>query len=97
MSPQRVSFYGKKIKPFEDLATLPEPEAKPNPIESLGSASEETLQNLMLLKMSMAANLRRDIANLISELADQLADAKLAELLLGWKQRKESRQPEGGQ
>jgi hypothetical protein len=39
------------------------------------------------------------IPNLISQLADQLADAKLAELLLARKrkQRKESRQPEGGQ
>lgn len=88
MSPRRVPFYGDKIKALESLASLPELEAKPNPIESLGSASDETLQSLMLQKMSHAANLRKDIANLIAELADQLADVKLAELLLAQRRHK---------
>jgi hypothetical protein len=92
MSPRRVPFYGDRIKPLEDLASLPEPEPKPNPIESLGSASEETLQNLMLSRMATAANLRRDIANLISQMAEQLGDAKLAEMLLAQKRKRENGQ-----
>ena len=89
MSGRRIPFYGDKLaRPSVDLATVPEPEAKPSPIEILAAASEETLQNLMLSRMSTAANLRRDIDMLIAELAEQVADAKLAEILLAQKQRK---------
>lgn len=89
MSGRRIPFYGDKLaKSPVDLAALPEPQAKPNPVDSLAAASEECLQNLMLSHMSMAANLRQNISDLIWELAEQIADAKLAEMLLAQKQRK---------
>ena len=85
----RFSFYGDKPPESPvDLASLPEPKAKPNPMDSLAAASEECLQNLMLSHMSMAANLRQNTSDLIWELAEQVADAKLAEMLLAQKQRK---------
>ena len=91
MSGRRIPFYGDKLaRPPVDLASLPEPEAKPSPMESLAAMSEETLQNLMLSKMSIAANIRADIGNLISELAETVATAQLAELLLAQKQRKKT-------
>ena len=46
----------------------------------------------MLTKMNMANNLRKDIALLIGELTDQLADAKLAELLLAGRRKRENGQ-----
>ena len=55
--------------------------------------SSETLQNIMLTRMSTAANLQKDIAVLIKEVAEQLADAKVAELLL---RQKKTRNRNGG-
>ena len=57
-------------------------ETKPDRIESFAAASTETLRNLMLKRMSLAANLERDVSALISELAEQLAEARLAEMRL---------------
>jgi hypothetical protein len=51
-------------------------------MESLASASPATLENLVLSRLNTAANLRKDIALLISKLAEELADVKIAELLL---------------
>lgn len=91
MSDRRIPVHGDRLpKPNLELASLPEPEAKPDRIESLAAASERTLENLMLLRMNTAANIRKDIALLISELAEQLADAKLAEMLLAQRQRKKA-------
>ena len=50
--------------------------------EHLGSVSDVTLQTLMLSRLNLAANLQRDIADLVQSLAEQLAEAKLAEMLL---------------
>ncbi len=77
---RRVPFWGEK--------SSPETDERSNPIESLAAASPETLQELMLSRMNTAANLRKDIPLLIAEMAEQLADAKLAELLLAEKRRK---------
>ena len=62
-------------------------------IESLAAASPATLQAIMLTKMSAAANLKKDIGQLISELVEQLADAKIAELVL---RQKEAQRKKGG-
>jgi len=67
--------------------------AKAGSIESLAAASPATLQTIMLAKMGAAANLKRDIGQLISELAEQLADAKVCELIL---RQKEAQRKNGG-
>ena len=93
MSGRRIPFLRDKLtKPPGDLAPLPEPEEKPSPIEVFAAASEETLQSLMLSRMNTAANIRKDITNLVQEMAEQIADAKLAELLLAQKQRRRENQ-----
>lgn len=75
--------------PFKrSVPALPEIDERSSPIESFAAASPETLEALMLSRMNTAANLRKDIGMLIVELAEQIADAKLAELLLARKRRK---------
>ena len=81
---RRVPFWGDK----QSVPALAEIDEKSSPIESLAAASPETLEALMLSRMNTAANLREDIGLLIAELAEQLADAKLAEMLLAQKRRK---------
>jgi hypothetical protein len=53
-----------------------------NALEYFSSAPGGTLETLILARMNTVANLKRDIAALISEMAEQLADAKVAEMLL---------------
>ena len=76
----------------QSLARLDEPLAlrrskakavsKSNALEFFSGAPQVTLEALMLSRMNTVANLQRDIAALISEMAEQLADAKVAEMLL---------------
>jgi hypothetical protein len=56
--------------------------SKSNALEFFSGAPQVTLEALMLSRMNTVANLQRDIAALISEMAEQLADAKVAEMLL---------------
>ena len=56
--------------------------SKTNALEFFSGAPQVTLEALMLSRMNTVANLQRDIAALISEMAEQLADAKVAEMLL---------------
>jgi hypothetical protein len=86
--------FGAKLPESEPLSfpTL-EPDAKADSLELFAAASSETLQNIMLTRMSTAANLQKDIAVLIKEVAEQLADAKVAELLL---RQKKTRNRNGG-
>jgi hypothetical protein len=70
---------------------LPDFEDKPDSLETLAAASNETLEALMLAKMNTAQNLQRDIAMLIAEVADQLAEAKLAEMLLAQRRKREAK------
>ena len=74
---------GAKLPESEPLSfpTL-EPDAKADSLESFATMSSEPLQNIMLTRMSTAANLQKDIARLIKEVVEQLADAKVAEMLL---------------
>jgi hypothetical protein len=72
-------------------------EPKSGSLESLAAASAETLEALMMTRMNTAANLRKDIALLIGELAEQIADAKVAELILRQnRNRKRNVKPKGG-
>ncbi|MGH9690192.1 MAG: hypothetical protein ACRD4C_03685 [Candidatus Acidiferrales bacterium] len=64
---------------------------KSDSIESFAAMSRETLQTLMLSRMNTAANLRKDIVLLIAEIVEQLADAKLAEMLINRKQVREEK------
>lgn len=68
---------------------LPDLEDKPDSLETLAAASDETLEALMLSKMNTARNLQRDIGALIAEVANQLAEAKLAEMLLAQRRKRE--------
>ncbi|HVB55854.1 MAG TPA: hypothetical protein VNE63_05395 [Candidatus Acidoferrales bacterium] len=81
---------------FQDALLSFEPTeagAKTDPIEVFSAASRETLQAIMLSRMNTVANLKKDISALISEMVEQLADAKLAEMLLN---RKAVRKENGG-
>jgi hypothetical protein len=76
----------------QSLAQLDEPLAlggyeakadrKSNTLGFFSGASQVTLEALILSRMNTVANLKRDLADLISEMAEQLADAKVAEMLL---------------
>lgn len=46
------------------------------------SAPPETLQTLILTRMNLVKNMQRDIAAQIERMAEQMADAKVAEMLL---------------
>jgi len=86
--------FGAKLPESEPLSfPILESDAKADSLESFATMSSETLQNIMLTRMSTAANLQKDIAVLIKEVAEQLADAKVAELLL---RQKRTRNRNGG-
>ncbi len=65
----------------------------PIAIEDFSRASEETLQTLLLSRMNLASNLRRDIDELVLRLAEQLAEAKIAQMLLQMKESRKDKQP----
>lgn len=46
------------------------------------SASRETLETVILSRMNLARNLRREIDAMAERMAEALADAKVAEMLL---------------
>jgi hypothetical protein len=55
---------------------------KPNLMDSLALASVPTLQDFQLSRLASAANLQKDLIVILQQMVDQLAEAKLAELLL---------------
>ena len=55
---------------------------KPNLMDSLALASVPTLHDFQLSRLASAANLQKDVLVILREMVDQLAEAKLAELLL---------------
>ena len=59
-----------------------EPDSPANSLEVFSAASTETLEALLLNRMNSVANLRKDIALLVDEMAEQIADIKVAQLLL---------------
>ena len=71
-------------EPSSFLAVESPPKA--GSIESLAAASPATLQTIMLAKMNAAANIKKDIGALVSELAEQPADAKVCELIIRQRQ-----------
>jgi len=56
--------------------------SKPNLMDSLALASAATLENFQLSRLASAANLQKDVIVILREMVDQLAEAKLAGLLL---------------
>jgi hypothetical protein len=85
---KRVPFWSDKDKTRTLPTILPNLDGERDQIETLAAASNETLEALMLAKMNMASNIQRDIAVLIGELADQLAEQKLAEMLLAQRRKR---------
>jgi hypothetical protein len=56
--------------------------SRPSLLDSLALSSATTLENFRLARLSSAANLQKDMHVIFLEVLDQLAEAKLAELLL---------------
>lgn len=84
----RVPFWSDKDKTRTLPTILPDLDGERDQVETLATASSETLEALLLAKMNTARNLERDIAMLISELAAQLAEAKLSEMLLAQRRKR---------
>jgi hypothetical protein len=98
MSPRRptsrnIPFYTDRIEK-QQLAVVPETPEQTRSIEIFMEASDGMLQSLLLSRLNIAANLRSDIEILVSELAEKMAEAKLAEILLAQRQRQK---PENGE
>jgi hypothetical protein len=56
--------------------------SRPSLLDSLALSSATTLENFRMSRLNSAANLQKDMQVIFLEVLDQLAEAKLAELLL---------------